>query len=150
MASTGEIRAFMADYAHRMDAAVGGGVADADVLAACFASDFVGASPAGVMAGKNQGLAEVISGGIAGYRQMGGTGFAADRIEVEELAPNSFMATVGWRFDYRHPTDQSTGSIGFTNHYFISTAGGSPKIFAWITPDEQAALREHGLIQAAG
>jgi hypothetical protein len=55
------------------------------------------------------------------------------------------MATIGWRFDYRRPKDGKTGSVRFTNRYFITSAMGSPKIFAWITPDEQAALREHGL-----
>jgi hypothetical protein len=56
------------------------------------------------------------------------------------------MATVAWRFDYRLPKDGKVGSIGFTNRYVITTAYGSPKIFAWVTPDEQAALRERGLV----
>ena len=148
MTSPDDIRAFMADYAAHMDEGTRTGQTDGIFLADCFASDFIGASPIGVMAARNEGLADILSKGIEAYRQMGGTAFVAERIDVEELAPNSFMATVAWRFDYRRPKDGQTGSIGFANRYFISTATGSPKIFAWITPDEQAALREHGLVAA--
>jgi hypothetical protein len=146
MPSTAEIAAFMAKYAERMNDGVRSGVVDSAFLEGCFAPDLIGASPSGVMAGKNQGLAETLAKGTDAYRQMGGTAFVAERIDAEELAPNSFMATVGWRFDYRRPKDHTVGSISFTNRYFVTTATGKPKIFAWITPDEQAALREHGLV----
>ena len=143
-----EVSGFMAEYAGRMNAGVRDGRVDAPLLAGCFAADFIGASSGGVMAGRNEGLAEVIAGGTEAYRRMGGLAFVAEHIDTQELAPNSFMTTVSWRFDYRRPADGQLGSITFTNRYLISTAQGGPVIFAWITPDEQAALREHGLVPA--
>lgn len=144
--TTDEITNFMANYAERTNDGIRGATVDSAFLAGCFAADFIGASPAGVMAGKNQGLAEFLAKGIDAYREMGGTAFVAESIDTQELAPNSFVATIGWRFDYRRPKDGKTGSVRFTNRYFVTSAMGSPKIFAWITPDEQAALREHGLV----
>lgn len=140
-----DIHSFIEDYATMMNAGVAGEAPEATRLAALFAQDFIAASPAGMMAGRNEGLGEIIAQGIEGYRKMGGTAFVAEHVAVDELAPASFMATVDWQFDYRRPGDGRTGSIAFTNRYFVSTADGTPKIFAWITPDEQAALAEHGL-----
>ena len=36
--------------------------------------------------------------------------------------------------------------IPFTNIYFLQIRDGTPKIFAWITPDEEKALKEAGLL----
>jgi hypothetical protein len=36
--------------------------------------------------------------------------------------------------------------VTFTNFYFITIASGEPKIFAYVTPDEQGAMAEHGLV----
>lgn len=141
-----EVSDFMAEYARLMNAGVRDGSLDADFLAGCFAAEFIGAGPGGVMAGKKEGLTEAIAGGADAYRRMGGLAFVAEHIDTQELAPNSFMTTVRWRFDYRRPADGRLGSIGFTNRYLVSTAQGRPEIFAWITADEQAALREHGLV----
>ena len=144
--TTDDVTSFISDYAEHMNSGVQSGTVDGAFLARCFAEDFIGASPAGVMAARNEGLADILT---RSYRAMGGTAFVAEDIEVEELAPQSYMATVGWRFDYRRPADGEAGAIRFTNHYFVNTSGGDPKIFAWITPDEQAALREHGLVPAS-
>lgn len=139
-----DLEAFFRAYATMMDDGVRTGRIDGEAVAAFFADAFVGAAPAGVAVGENKGLGATIDGAIEGYRAMGGTRFVAERIAIEELAPASAMATLDWRFDYDR--DGRTGSIRFTNRYLVNSAGGTPKIFAWVTPDEQQALAEHGLI----
>ncbi|RYE09447.1 MAG: hypothetical protein EOP22_09230 [Hyphomicrobiales bacterium] len=143
--SAEDVEAFMQGYAEAMDSGVKSGKPDGKLIACHFAADLIAASPAGIQAASSKGLAAVVEQGIASYRAMGGAAFVAEAIAIEELAPTSFMASVGWRFDYKRPKDGKEGSVSFTNRYFVNSADGSPKIFAWITPDEQAALKQHGL-----
>lgn len=44
---------------------------------------------------------------------------------------------------------EKTRAVMHSNRYFMNFAGGTPKIFAFITPDEAAAMQEHGLLQGA-
>lgn len=54
------------------------------------------------------------------------------------------MADVDWDFAYTDKAGKS-GHVTFTNFYCITTAGGAPKIFAYVTPDEEQAMKDHGL-----
>jgi len=121
--------------------------ADTGTLVDAFAPYFVGSGPAGVMGGpKDETFPEVVRQGFERYRAIGGTRFEIVAIAVETLDDLHAMARVDWEFDYMRPRDGAKGTIAFRNLYFVSLAGGEPKIFAWITPDEQKAMREHGLI----
>ena len=73
---------------------------------------------------------------------MGGTAFDAESIEVMPLDDLHAMAHAHWRFDYQK--DGRDGTIRFANIYLVAAKDG-PRLFDWITPDEQVALREHGL-----
>ena len=55
------------------------------------------------------------------------------------------MIKVQWKSNFAK-TDGSEGSIEFENIYFTQTKENQHKVFAWITGDEQAALKEHGLV----
>lgn len=37
-------------------------------------------------------------------------------------------------------------SIDFDVHYLVQLLGGEPRVFAWVSGDEQALLREHGIV----
>lgn len=138
---------FMRRYGAITDAGVRTGKVDAAALAAMFADHFVGSGSAGVAGGRaDDDLARFIADGIAGYRRMGATGFTVEDVTVAGIDPLHDMARVAWRFDYRRPADGREGSIRFENVYLLTRASGEPRIFAWITADEQAALRAHGLI----
>ena len=121
--------------------------ADTGRLADAFAAYFVGANPSGVMgAARDDGLPAVLKRGFETYRAAGGTRFEIVHIEVEAL--DAFNATVraDWEFDYVRPRDGATGTIAFRNVYFVNFADGQPRIFAWVTPDEQQAMKDHGLV----
>lgn len=143
-----EIEAFFAVYARiTNDALQSPPVEDIDALVAAFAPFFVGASPAGVMGGANDAqFRAMIPEGWRHYRDVGGTAMRIDKLEVTELDPLHACARVEWVFDYRRPRDGKAGSVAFSNIYLVSFADGGPKIFAYITPDEQQAMKDHGLI----
>lgn len=125
-------------------------VVDVDGIVNNFADYFVESSPVGVQGGANdETFREAIPKGYAFYKHIGTTSMRVAALDVTELDPLHVMAKVHWVADYRKP-DGTDDRIEFDNIYFLTFASGSPKVFAYITPDEQAALREHGLISGEG
>ena len=140
-------RALFQDYSRRSNAALRDPAdADIDALADAFAGHFVGANPKGVMGGaKDESFPATLRRGFEAYRAMGGTRFEIVGLETEALDDFHVMVRADWEFDYARPRDGATGTIAFRNIYFVNFAGGEPKIFAWITPDEAQAMKDHGL-----
>lgn len=143
-----DLKSFFEAYARRSnDALKDPPIEDIDGTTASFAPYLVESGPQGVMGGANNAeFRTMIGQGFARYREIGGTAMRVTRVDVAELDEVNAMATVDWEFDYRRKRDGKTGSIGFTNRYFLNLAGEAPKIFAYITPDEQQAMKDHGLI----
>ena len=57
------------------------------------------------------------------------------------------MAHTHWWSSYRRRSDGAPIEIEFDNVYILHIPeGGDPKIFAWITGDEQQVLKDHGLV----
>jgi hypothetical protein len=56
------------------------------------------------------------------------------------------MTKIRWKCGYAKKRNNSKSSIEFANFYFTQTKENEHKIFAYITGDEQAALKENGLI----
>ena len=143
-----DLKSFFEAYAKRSnDALSDPPIEDVDGTVASFAPYLVESSPEGVMGGANNAeFRKLIGQGFAKYREIGGTAMRVVGVKVTELDDANAMATVDWEFDYQRNADGKTGTIGFTNRYFLNLAGDGPKIFAYITPDEQQALKDHGLI----
>ena len=141
-------RALFQDYSRRSNEALHDPErADIDALADAFAGHFVGANPAGVMGGAKDGsFPAIMRRGFETYRATGGTRFEIVNLEVEELDGFNAMVRADWEFDYVRPRDGAKGTIAFRNIYLVNFAGDRPGIFAWITPDEAQAMREHGLV----
>jgi len=119
---------------------------DVDAIVASFADYFVESSPVGVHGGpNNEQFHEMIPQGYAFYRQIGTTRMKAGALDITSINDQHVMAKVHWISTFKKQ-DGSTDTIEFDNVYFLTLASGEPKIFAYVTPDEQAALREHGLI----
>jgi len=138
--------AFMRRYGELMNAGVQTGKADGKQLAAMFAESCVASSPAGIaVVGGDADYGKMIEDGISNYTRIGGIAFVVERLKIEPINEQHDLARIGWRFDYARPADGKLGTIRFENVYFVSQVGETPKIFAWVTPDEQAALQEHGL-----
>lgn len=143
-----DLKSFFDAYAKRSnDALQNPPKEDVDGTVASFAPYLVESSPQGVMGGANNAeFRKMIGQGFAKYRDIGGTAMRVTGVKVTELDDANAMATVDWEFDYKRNKDGKTGTVGFTNRYFLNLAGDTPKIFAYITPDEQQAMKDHGLI----
>lgn len=119
---------------------------DVDGLAASFAPYFVESSPRGVMGGANdENFRAMIPKGYANYRAVGGKHMTIKGIKVIPLDSLHAVADVDWEFAYTNKAGIS-GHITFTNFYCVTIADGKAKIFAYVTPDEQQAMAEHGLV----
>jgi hypothetical protein len=70
------------------------------------------------------------------------------RIRNVRLSPideHHCVAHVAWTATYAR-RDQADAAIDFDVHYFVQKLDGEPKVFGWVSGDEQALLREHGII----
>lgn len=139
---------FFAEYARRSNEALQNPPReDLDGIATAFAPFFVGAGPRGVNGGaNNDAFRTLIQQGFAHYRRIGGKSMQVTRVKVTELDAFNVMARVDWLFSYERPIDRRHGQIAFQNIYFLNFADQSPQVFAYITPDEEQAMRDHGLI----
>ena len=119
---------------------------DFDFIINAFAPYFVESSPKGVFGGANDaGFKQMIPKGFAHYRAVGGKHMIVTGVEVTRLDDLHAIAHVDWDFGYLNK-DGNSGNVRFRNLYFVTIASGEPKIFAYVTPDEEKAMQEHGLV----
>ena len=123
-----------------------GGDMDLDEVAALYASEFIAASPAGVMAGKNDDqLKQVMAQGYARYRAIGTKEMRIRDVRLSAMDDHHCVAHVAWTATYARK-DQPDAAIDFDVHYFVQKLDGEPKVFGWVSGDEQALLRKHGIL----
>ena len=123
-----------------------GGDVDMDEVASLYASDFIAATPAGVMTGKNDDhLKQVMAQGYAHYRAIGTKEMRIRNIRLSQMDEHHCVAHVAWTATYARK-DRPDVAIDFDVHYFVQTLGGVPRVFGWVSGDEQALLRKHGII----
>jgi hypothetical protein len=122
------------------------GDGDMDDVAALYASDFIAASPAGVMTGKNdEQLKQVMAQGYARYRAIGTKEMRIRGLRISPMDEHHCVAHVAWRATYVR-NDKPDVTIDFDVHYLVQQIGAEPKVFGWVSGDEQAVLKEHGII----
>jgi hypothetical protein len=132
-------------YASRFNTALNGS-ADLEGTANSFSGSFIGANPLGVMCGNNsEDFRVALQQGYEFYKSIGINSMDIVSMETTILDDFHEMTKVHWRSNYTK-NDNSKGSIGFENIYFTQTKGAESKIFAYITGDERAVLKEHGLV----
>src|SRR5262245_51645314 len=123
-----------------------GGEIDRDEVAALYASEFIAASPAGVMTGKNDDqLKKIIAQGYAHYRAIGTKEMRIRDVRLSPIDEHHCVAHVAWTAAYARK-DQSDVAVDFDVHYFVQKLNGEPKVFGWVSGDEQALLRKYGII----
>ena len=123
-----------------------GGDLHMDEVAALYASEFIAASPAGVKAGKNDDqLRQVLAQGHARYRAMGTKEMRIRDIRISPIDDQHCVAHVAWTATYTRK-DQPDTAIDFDVHYFVQLLGGEAKVFGWVSGDEQALLKQHGIV----
>lgn len=121
---------------------------DTDIAEAAgfYAPEFIAASPAGVRAGKNDAqLTQAMAQGYAHYRAIGTQEMRIRNLRISPLDAQHCIAHVGWRARYAR-ADLPEAAIDFEVHYLVQTLNGTPKIFGWVSGDERAVLREHGIL----
>ena len=122
------------------------GKADMDDVTSVYAPAFVGASPAGIVAGKNDDqLKQAMEQGYRHYRAIGTKTMRIRDVRISPIDDHHCVAHVGWTAVYARK-DQPDLPIDFEVHYLVQELDETPKIFGWISGDEQALLKQHGLV----
>lgn len=140
------INDFFDAYAQRFNDALQGKEPDIEGTVAAFASSFVEASPAGIIAGANdENFRKAVPEGFAFYRSIGTVSMDIASREITMIDQYHRMVKIHWLARYRKK-DGGEELIGFDVHYFVQILKDRIKIFAYVTGDEQKVLRERGLI----
>ena len=122
------------------------GQMDMDEVASLYASDFIAASPAGVMSGKNDDrLKQVMAQGYAHYRAIGTQEMRIRHVRLSSIDECHCVAHVAWTATYARK-DLPETAIDFDVHYLVQVLGGKAKVFGWVSGDEQALLKQHGIV----
>ncbi|NLX48780.1 MAG: hypothetical protein GXY82_02675 [Methanospirillum sp.] len=120
---------------------------DVEATAGAFADCFVEAGPRGVVCGRNDGaFREQIPHGFAFYRGIGIRSMTVATLAPSQLDAGHWGVRVGWSAAY--DLGGRSGTVEFEVLYFVQLTGSGPKIFAYITGDEEAELRRLGLLGA--
>lgn len=140
-----KVRKFFERYENFFNRSLAGEM-DPDEIAALYAAEFIAASPAGVMAGKNDGqFRQAMAQGYARYREIGTKGMRIRGIRLSSMDEHHCVAHVAWTATYARG-DRPDTEIDFEVHYLIQKLDGEPKVFGWVAGDEEALLRERGII----
>lgn len=138
------VRKLFDRYEQAFDRALRGDI-DMDEVAALYANAFIGASPAGVMTGANDDeFRKVMAEGYARYRAIGTKAMRIRELRILPMDEHHCIAQVDWTATYARK-DRSDVEIDFAVHYLVQKLEGDAKVFGWITGDEQALLRAHGI-----
>jgi len=139
------VKAFFERYESLFNRALAGDT-DMDEVAALYAAEFIAASPLGVMAGKNdEQLKEAMAQGYEGYRAMGTKEMRIRNVRISPMDEHHCVAHVAWTATYARK-DRPDVTIDFDVHYLVQKLDGEPKVFGWVSGDEQALLKERGII----
>ncbi|MFA6262263.1 MAG: hypothetical protein WC760_12395 [Bacteroidia bacterium] len=133
-------------YAVRFNNALNDATPDIEGTVNSFSNCFIAASPMAIACGyNNEEFKAAISQGYAFYKNIGVKTMDIVSLETITLDNLHEMTKVRWKSSFVK-RDNSKGSIEFENFYFTQTKKNESKIFSYITGDEQAALKEIGLI----
>lgn len=84
--------------------------------------------------------------GYTFYKSIGTERMNVKSITLTHLDEMHVIAHVQWSSFYRKKDDQTLEQIDFTVHYFLQLQESGPTIFGFVTRDEQAILKQHGLL----
>jgi len=141
-----EIENFFNRYESRFNEALSEGEVDIEEAVNSFASDFIEASPVGVIVGKNdKKFRKAIRQGWSFYKEIGIRTMDILSMQTTILDKFHALVKVHWNSSFvrKNKTD---GDIAFDVFYLIQKKDEEIRIFAYITGDEQQALTEEGLI----
>lgn len=137
---------FFVVYEQRFNRFLRGEPLDVESTVRSFSACFIEASPVGVKCGQNDmQFRSMIPKGYEFYRSIGITAMDILSKNITMLDDFHAMVKVHWNCRFTRKDDVK-GKIEFDVIYLLQTTEDSPRIFAYITGDEHAALKENGLI----
>lgn len=111
-----------------------------------YAPEFVAASPMGVVTGRNdQEFRDNLIRGYDHYRAIGTRRMQVRDVCISPIDDLHCVAHVGWTATYMCG-DGADVDIDFEVHYLVQVLGGTAKVFGWVAGDENALLKQHGII----
>lgn len=139
-----DVRTLFERYERLFNQALDDGV-DMDEIASLYAPEFIGASPAGIRTAKNgdQFKQEMVQG-YAHYRAIGTKHMRIRNIRLSPIDDHHCVAHIAWTATYDRKGQRDV-AIDFDVHYFVQKLEGEPKVFGWVSGDEQALLKQHGI-----
>ena len=121
------------------------GKADMGEVASLYASDVIAASPSGVMSGKNDDeLKRMMAKAYERYRAIGTKDMMLRHVHLSSIDESHCVAHVAWRATCVRGSQPDT-IIDFDVHYLVQVLDGEAKVFGWVSGDEQALLKQHGI-----
>lgn len=121
------------------------GSTDLDAVNALYEPCFIAAAPAGVMTGrKGAEFDRAMIAGFDHYRRIGTCGMEVLDVQAEPIDDIHALARVHWRATYHMAGKRK--AIAFSNAYLVRIERDRATVFGWITGDEDAELRKHGII----
>lgn len=139
-----KLDAFFDAYAQKFNESLKGET-DVESMVNSFAESFIEASPKGIMEGKND--AEFKKGAVKGYEYYKNIGTKSMDImdkSITLLDEFHAMVKIGWKGTYEKKNGEAL-TIEFDVFYMVQELNGSIKIFAYVTGDEEKALKDNGL-----
>src|SRR5690606_16433471 len=101
-----------------------GGDMDMGELASLYASEFIAASPAGIMTGSNDDqFGETLAEGYTHYRAIGTKGMQIRNVDISPIDEHHCVAHVAWTATYAR-RDQTDLAIDFDVHYLVQKLDG--------------------------
>jgi hypothetical protein len=140
-----DLEAFFDAYEKRFNDALKGSP-DIESMAAAFADSFIEASPKGIVCGQNDAqFRQAIPKGYDFYRSIGTKAMRIVWRNITPLDDYHALVKIHWQalFDRQGGNEEK---VDFDVVYFVQTLDDGPKIFAYVTGDEQQILQERGLI----
>ena len=111
-----------------------------------FASVFLASNPNGVQCKKNdESFRGVIPMAYEFYKSIGITRMEIVDMQITGLNQFHSMCSATWRAWYTQKNGKEK-TLDFEIVYLVRFEAGQPRIFAYITPDEEAILKEKGLV----
>lgn len=67
-------------------------------------------------------------------------------VHLSPIDEHHCLARVAWTSVYAR-AGESDIAVDFDVHYFLQSLEGMPKVFGWVSGDEQALFKERGVIE---
>lgn len=122
------------------------GELDDTVMSELYASEFIAASPLGVLTGKNDtNFQQALSEGYEQYRKIGTKEMRVRDVEMLPIDDLHCVADVAWTASYEVANGQQV-NIDFNVHHLMQNLNGKLRVFGWISGNEQELLKEYGVL----